>query len=155
MLEKVSALWSLFRKGEAVADPAKWKSRQVTSTMLAALLIAAVQLAKAFGYEVPIDNESAMAIAGGIIAVFNTVFTIITSKHAGVGAMSSGTVREAESPMPSVVEVAAEKPAEVQVEDSPDAGRGSANTSIDDEVRARAAEWIKRHSATNGLQNDA
>ena len=152
MLEKMKALLSLFKQGSAVADPAKWKNRQISVTMLAGLIIAIVQLARAFGHEIPIDTDTATAIAGGFIAVFNTIFTVVTSKHAG---LPSGTIRETEPPMPSTEQPTKEESADVQTEGTPVDGRGAASASIDDDVRARATEWAKRHSATNGLSNDA
>jgi hypothetical protein len=151
-MEKIKAIWSLFKQGESVADPAKWKARQITVTMLAGLLMAAVQLARAFGHEIPIDNETAMAIAGGAIAVFNTVFTITTSKTVGV---PTRAVREAEPPVPSTEQPAEEEPAAVSPSVAPDTERGGVASTIDDDVRQRAIAWARQHSATNNLQNDA
>lgn len=84
MLNKVSALWGLFRKGQEVANPAAWKAGQVTGTIVAGLIIAAVNAAKAFDYEIPIDTEQANAIGVGIVAVVNVVLTLITSKRVGI-----------------------------------------------------------------------
>lgn len=86
MIDKIKALWELMQKGKSVADPALWKSRQITVTMLGGLIIAAVQLAKVFGYELPVDENTASAIAGGVLAVTNVFLTLSTSDKVGVGA---------------------------------------------------------------------
>lgn len=84
-MEKISALWQLFKLGNAVADPGAWKRRQITATAVAALLIGLAQAAKAFGYPIPLDPDSASAVAGGVIAAVNVVLTLTTSKTVGVG----------------------------------------------------------------------
>lgn len=85
-MNKISALWDLFRKGECVADPAKWKARQITATVLGAAIMAAIQALKAFGIDIAIDENSALAIAGGVIAVVNVVLTITTTDKIGLPA---------------------------------------------------------------------
>lgn len=87
MLDKVKALWGLFKQGQAVADPKLWKERQIKATVLAAVLLAIVNVVKAFGYEIPIDTETANSIAAGIIAAVNVVFTITTSEKVGARAV--------------------------------------------------------------------
>lgn len=83
-MSKVSALWSLFRQGQVISDPKKWKERQISATVLGAVLIALVNVLQAFGYEVPIDVETANAIAGGIIGAVNVVLTIVTTDKVGL-----------------------------------------------------------------------
>lgn len=85
-MNKISALWALFRKGEAVANPAAWKAGQITVTLVAGLLLAAAHVAETFGYALPIDQSAADAIAGGIIAAANVVLTVTTSKAVGLPA---------------------------------------------------------------------
>ncbi len=83
-MKKLMVLFSLFRKGSELADSEKWKSHQITSTMLGVFLLACVQAAKAFGYDLPINEETATAIGAGILGVVNVVLSIITSKRAGI-----------------------------------------------------------------------
>lgn len=83
MLDKLKGLWNLMQAGKAVADPALWKTRQITVTMIVAVLMALVQLAKGFGYELPIDENTATAIAGGLLAIVNVVLTLSTSEKVG------------------------------------------------------------------------
>lgn len=85
-------------QGEAVADPAKWKARQITGTMLGAAIIAAVHFAKAFGYDLPIDNATANTIGGGVIAAFNVVLTVTTSRHAGLPPVGGTDDKGADTP---------------------------------------------------------
>jgi hypothetical protein len=88
---KLSAIWALFRQGEAVGNPAAWKAGQITGTVLGALILALVNVAAAFGHPFPVDTDTANSIGGGIIAAINVLLTITTSKHAGLPAV--GTVQ--------------------------------------------------------------
>lgn len=81
---KITALWALFRQGQSVADPALWKTRQITATVLAGVLVALVNVAHAFGLEIPLDMDTANAIAAGAIGVVNLVLTITTSEKVGL-----------------------------------------------------------------------
>lgn len=83
-MEKLKALFDLFRKGSKVANPAAWKEGQVTATVLAAVILAIVHLMSAFGFAVPIDLNTANAIATGIIAVVNVVLTFTTTDKIGL-----------------------------------------------------------------------
>lgn len=85
-MNKIAALWGLFRQGQSVADPKLWKERQVTATVLAGVLLALVEAVRAFGVEVPVDSESATAIAAGVIGVVNVVLTYATSDKVGLPA---------------------------------------------------------------------
>lgn len=84
MFEKLRDFYELFRVGKSVADPALWKSYQVTSTMLGGVIIAGVKLAKVFNYDLPIDEATADTIAGGVIAAVNVVLTITTTDKIGL-----------------------------------------------------------------------
>ena len=98
-VHKLAAFLVLFRKGAAVSDPQVWKQRQITATVLASLIMAAVGVANAYGYVLPIDNETALAIAGGVLGIVNTILTITTTEKIGIGdssALDSGEVRTEE-----------------------------------------------------------
>lgn len=84
MLKKIKALLDLMRAGRVVADPAKWKKRQITTSMIVALLWAMASAARAFGVEVPLDAETADGLAVGILAGVNFVLTLITSDKVGL-----------------------------------------------------------------------
>jgi hypothetical protein len=84
MFKKLTALMGLMRKGSEIADVEKWKARQVTGNMLGGFILAVVAMLKAFDVEMPVDEETALMLGGGIVAVFNSLLTVITSKRAGL-----------------------------------------------------------------------
>ena len=83
-MNKLMALFDLFRKGVSVSDPVLWKTRQIKSTVLAAFILAVINVVAVFGYSIPIDTETANLIAAGIIALVNTVLTITTTNKIGI-----------------------------------------------------------------------
>lgn len=98
LMEKLWALLELFKKGKAVADPAKWKARQITGTMIGVLIITAVQVARVFGYDLPysIDEGVAETIGGVVVGITNIIFTFITSKRVGVTEQVDTSVQPAD-----------------------------------------------------------
>lgn len=86
MFEKLKLFYDLFRKGQELGNAEIWKNRQVTANILGGFILATVALIKAFGYELPIDENTAMSIAGGAIAIINVVLTLTTSKKVGLPA---------------------------------------------------------------------
>lgn len=86
---KLIALWRVFRKGEAVANPAAWKAGQITVTTLYGLLLAAVRAAQAFGVEVSADETQLTHVAGGAVALANILLTVATSKSVGLPAVDA------------------------------------------------------------------
>jgi uncharacterized membrane protein len=91
MLKKVKAGLDLMKAGKRVSDPAKWKTRQITSSMLVAAIWAAVNAASAFGVEVPVDAETVDAVAVAILAVVNVVLTVTTTNKIGLPSGSKPT----------------------------------------------------------------
>jgi hypothetical protein len=85
-MNKISALWSLFRKGQSVSNPAAWKTGQITATALGAVIMAAIHVLNAFGVVLPVDESDCAAIAGGILVVVNIVLTITTTDKLGLPA---------------------------------------------------------------------
>jgi len=83
-MNKLMVLFDLFRKGVSVSDPVLWKTRQIKSTVLAAFILAVINVSAVFGYSIPIDTETANLIAAGIIALVNTVLTITTTNKIGI-----------------------------------------------------------------------
>ena len=83
-LTKITSVIDLFRKGQVVADPEKWKNRQVTATVLGAVIVAGANTATAFGYPIPVDIDTANTIAVGLISVFNAVMTYVTTDKIGL-----------------------------------------------------------------------
>lgn len=84
-MTKLPAFLEVLRKGVAVADPTLWKTvSNVTLVAVAGLLVALVKLAKVYGYEIPIDDETAMGLATGIVAAIGVYFNFATSKTVGI-----------------------------------------------------------------------
>ena len=81
---KLLALWDLFRKGTSVDDPALWKNRQITVTVLAPVIMSLAHLTNTFGLDIQLDADTAATIAAGIIAVVNVVLTYTTSDKVGL-----------------------------------------------------------------------
>ncbi len=84
MLQKLTSIFNLFRKGQEVANVEAWKAGQISANVLAGVFLAGVQVAKAFDYQIPMDEATANNIAIGVVAAVNFVITAITSKRAGV-----------------------------------------------------------------------
>lgn len=83
-MEKLFAFLAVLRKGSEVSDVEAWKKHQINGNLIAGLIIALVALAKAFGYELPVDDKAALSIGGGIVTVINIMLTAATSKRAGI-----------------------------------------------------------------------
>ena len=84
-MKKLPAFLEVLRKGVAVADPALWKNvSSATMAAVAGLIVALVKLAKVYGYDLPIDDEAAYALAGGIIVAVGVYFNYATSTTVGV-----------------------------------------------------------------------
>lgn len=84
-LMKLVALANLFRKGEAVANKEAWKNGQVTATVLGGAVMAGVEVAKAFGHDIPgVDENVVTAVAGAVVAGVNFVLTYATSDKVGI-----------------------------------------------------------------------
>lgn len=86
-MQKIISIINLFRKGYIVANPTAWKKGQITVGVLSAVFVAVGAAAKAFGYELPITEHEANAIAGGLLALvglFNTAATVVSSEKVGV-----------------------------------------------------------------------
>jgi len=81
---KLYGLWRVFKAGEQVANPALWKTGQITINGLSALFLAIIGAASAFGYDIPATPEQIDSIGLGVLALFNIVFTIVTSKTIGM-----------------------------------------------------------------------
>tara|TARA_R110002167_G_scaffold259167_1_gene465656 strand:+ start:147 stop:401 length:255 start_codon:yes stop_codon:yes gene_type:complete len=84
MIKRAKAAYTLLQKGKAVSDPAKWKSRQITATALTGAFWAGIQAAEAFGYAIPVDEQTVDSVAVGILALVNWLLTLSTSEKVGM-----------------------------------------------------------------------
>ena len=83
-MSRIGAILDLFRYGGEVANVEAWKRGQVTVNSLVAILAALVALSRSFGYDIPVSNDGIAAIAGGVFAATNLVFTVVSSSRAGL-----------------------------------------------------------------------
>jgi hypothetical protein len=84
ILTRIKVAHKLMQKGRSLSDPEKWKKRQITTTMLTGAIWSAIQAAEAFGYAVPVDENTVDAVAVGVLAVVNWVLTLSTSEKVGL-----------------------------------------------------------------------
>jgi uncharacterized membrane protein len=84
MLKKLRAGYDLMKKGKRVADPAKWKTRQIEASVIVAAIWSAINAASAFGIEVPVDAETVDAVAVALLAVVNVYLTAATTNKIGL-----------------------------------------------------------------------
>ena len=85
-MNKLLALLDLFRKGNAVADPALWKSRQIKATLLLPVFGALIAVLRAFGLEVPLDDTQITQLVTGLVVVINLLLTYSTTDKVGLPA---------------------------------------------------------------------
>lgn len=89
-MSKLADFWNLFRKGEAVADPDKWRAGQITGSAVAGVLAALVVIAKAYGIDVPLNDQQLLTIGGAVVAVVgmfvHPAIAVITSTTSGLPA---------------------------------------------------------------------
>lgn len=83
-MQKLLAVLALFRQGNVIANAAAWKNRQITVTALGAFLLALLHVLKAFGVEIPVDEETANTIAAGVLCLVNIVLTYFTTDKIGL-----------------------------------------------------------------------
>lgn len=87
MFEVPRAAFDVFRKGQAVANPAAWKGYAIAVQALVALLMAVVSLLRANGYDLNISDETLQHLAGGIAGLWfggYGVYKVITSPDRGL-----------------------------------------------------------------------
>ena len=84
MIKKITTSMTLLKRGKVVADPANWKSRQITATVLTGVIWSAINAAEAFGYAIPVDAETVDAVAVGVLALVNFLLTLSTSEKVGL-----------------------------------------------------------------------
>lgn len=78
-------LWfSALQRGHALADPAKWRKRQITASALVGAIYAVIRLAESYGITIPADHETVDAAAVAILAVVNVLLTAGTDPEVGL-----------------------------------------------------------------------
>ena len=68
VMQKLLAMWSVFKVGESVANPTLWKTGAITVTLLSPLILKLGDLFHALGWTISISDQQAGMLAGGIVA---------------------------------------------------------------------------------------
>jgi hypothetical protein len=87
MIQEFKAFFTLFQQGKELTDSKVWKDRQIVGNTLVGVLGAIAVIAKGFGYDFHIDEQTIQAAAMGIAALYgigNSILTVITSKKVGL-----------------------------------------------------------------------
>ena len=85
-MTKLFALLDLFRKGSMVSDPALWKQRQITATVLLPVFGSLMAALRAFDIEVPLDDSQITQLVTGLVVAINLVLTYTTTTKLGLPA---------------------------------------------------------------------
>lgn len=93
-MKKLFALLALFRQGAAVSDPALWKNRQITATVLLPFFAALAATSRAFGHEIPVTDEEILQVVTGLVVVINLVLTVTTSRHVGLPSVGKAVAEQ-------------------------------------------------------------
>ena len=87
MITEFKAFFDLFHQGKQLANSATWKNRTIATNTLVTVLGAAAIVAKGFGYDLHLDDQTIQALGAGAVAVYglyNAVITVITSAKVGL-----------------------------------------------------------------------
>lgn len=75
------------KSGEELANASTWKNRQSLVNAVSALALAGVEIARAYGYQVPFADDQITAFSGVLVVLlFNIWATFATSKRVGMSA---------------------------------------------------------------------
>ena len=86
-LKALPAFWDLFKEGKELGNAATWQNRTVAANSCVALLGTGLVIAKAFGADIKIDQETLANLGAGIVALVaavNAVMHTITSSRVGL-----------------------------------------------------------------------
>ena len=80
----IPAFIRALKSGEEFANAATWKNRQALVTAITALLLAAAEIARACGVDVPFADGQITELTGAVVVlVFNVWSTFATSRRVG------------------------------------------------------------------------
>jgi hypothetical protein len=104
MIQEFQAFFVVFHQGKQLANSATWKNRTIATNTLIAVLGAAVAIAKGFGYDLHLDDQTLSALGAGVVAVVgvvNSVMHVATSDKVGLPpAAGAGPATDATGPSP-------------------------------------------------------
>ena len=80
----IPAFIRALKSGVELTNSATWKNRQALVTTITALLLAAAEIARACGVDVPFADGQITALTGAVVVlVFNAWATFATSRRVG------------------------------------------------------------------------
>ncbi|MDY7537629.1 hypothetical protein QN372_00555 [Undibacterium sp. RTI2.1] len=105
MFEKLGLFYNVFRQGQAVADAAKLKNKQLLASALAIFLATVVGIGKQYGYDFHLSSSDLNSIAGFgavLFGLFNVGATVASSDKIGLPAKEP--VSTSDPSMPTIQE---------------------------------------------------
>ena len=107
-MNKIAALWNLFRKGESVSNPQAWTTGQVTGSMVGGFLGAGLVVAKLFGYSIPLTDDQLVTIGGAVVAIVglfvHPAIAALTSPGVGLPTKQPFVQPNADSPVQTITQ---------------------------------------------------
>ena len=82
-MNKLIALWNLFKVGQAVDNPTLWKKGAITVTLLSPVILKLSAVLQTFGLSVAITDEQSALLAGGIVALTNVIVHCVANPDVG------------------------------------------------------------------------
>ncbi len=86
MIAEFKAFFTAFQQGKELTHSATWKNRQAAGNAVTALLASGVVIAKGFGFDLAIDEQT-LTVAGmgiaALVTVANSILTVVTSAKVG------------------------------------------------------------------------
>ena len=86
MIKEYSAWYQALQAGKIIKNAVQIKNVQTFSNGMAGLITAGLTISQAFGYTIPMSNDTIMQVAGGFGSLFmfvNIVWTAVTSEKVG------------------------------------------------------------------------
>lgn len=83
-MKKYLAMLKVFKLGQVVLDPKKWKTRQITATAITALIWAVLDMSRAYGFDIAVSEDIIDGVAIALLGVVNLVFTVTTTDKIGL-----------------------------------------------------------------------
>lgn len=105
MIPQFAAFFTLFRQGKELTNAASWKNKTIAVNSLVSMLGAALVVARGFGYDISIDDQTIQTAGAGIFALYcagNAIMHVITSKKVGLPPHSKAGPSDRTEPTPRV-----------------------------------------------------
>lgn len=96
LIANLPKFWDLFKEGEALSNAAAWKNKLVAVNGVVAFIATALLIAKAYGFDLELDDDTIHGLAGGVVALVgavNAVMHVVANKDVGLssnGGTASG-----------------------------------------------------------------